>query len=181
MLWHSLFMDDRSWDRIEEDLSAERRARAHRRSGTRSEADPGRRYTMEECAAAAKVLDVLGISESVDWVGKAWGGHVGVIFAATSPARCRTFGDSGPPVQAYRTWERVENLLLLLLYRLLGPVSFIQNAVVDTLLSPRTRAEDPAAVRMVRDCLMHANRAKLSNAMVSISLRRRIFPGSSAG
>jgi pimeloyl-ACP methyl ester carboxylesterase len=55
---------------------------------------------------------------------------------------------------------------------LLGPVRFIQNGVVDTLLSPRTRAEDPAAVRMVRDYLVHADRAKLSNAVVSISLQR---------
>ncbi len=34
--------------------------------------DPGRRYTMEECAAAAATaLDVLGINEPVDWVGNA--------------------------------------------------------------------------------------------------------------
>ena len=78
----------------------------------------------------------------------------------------------GIPVQAYRAWERVETLLLLLLDRLLGPVRFIQNGVVDTMLSPRTRAEDPAAVRMVRDCLVHADRAKLGNAVVSIWLRR---------
>jgi pimeloyl-ACP methyl ester carboxylesterase len=63
----------------------------------------GLRYTMEECAAAAStVLDVLGISEPVDWVGNAWGGHVGVIFATTSPARCRTLVTLGTPVQAYR-------------------------------------------------------------------------------
>ena len=78
----------------------------------------------------------------------------------------------GTPVQAYRARERVKTLLLLLLYRLLGPVCFIQNGVVDTMLSPRTRAEDPAAVRMVRDCLVHADRARLGNAVVSISLRR---------
>ena len=40
------------------------------------------------------------------------------------------------------------------------------------MLSPRTRAEDPAAVRMVRDCLVHTDRAKLGNAVISISLRR---------
>lgn len=62
----------------------------------------------------------------------------------------------GTPVQAYRTWEHVENLLLLLLYRLLGPVRFIQNGVVDTMVPPRTQAKDPAAVRVVRDCLVHA-------------------------
>jgi pimeloyl-ACP methyl ester carboxylesterase len=143
VLWHSLFMDERSWDRVEEDLSAERPLVLITGPGHGASADPGRRYTLEECAAAAAtVLDVLGISEPVDWVGNAWGGHVGVIFAATSPARCRTLVTLGTPVQAYRAWERVQTLLLLLLYRLLGPVRFIQNGVADTLLSPRTRAED---------------------------------------
>jgi hypothetical protein len=41
--------------------------------GHEASANPGRRYTMEECAAAAAtVLDVLGINEPVDWVGNAW-------------------------------------------------------------------------------------------------------------
>jgi pimeloyl-ACP methyl ester carboxylesterase len=115
---------------------------------------------------------MLWHQRTLDWVGNAWGGHVGVTFATTSPARCRTLVTQGTPVQAYRAPERVQALLLLLLYRLLGPVRFIQNGVVDTMLSPRTRAEDPAAVRRVRDCLVHADRAKLSNAVVSISLRR---------
>ena len=70
------------------------------------------------------------------------GGHLGVIFAATSPARCRTLVTLGTPVQASGVRERVETLLLLLLYRLLGPARFIQNGVVDTMLPPRTRAED---------------------------------------
>jgi hypothetical protein len=43
------------------------------RPGHEASANPGRRYTMEECAAAAAtVLDVLGINEPVDWVGNAW-------------------------------------------------------------------------------------------------------------
>ena len=123
VLWHSLFMDERSWERVEEDLSAERRLVLIAGPGDEASADPGRRYTMKECAAAAAmVLDVLGISEPVDWVGNAWGGDVGVIFAATSPARCRTLVTLGTPVQASRVGERVETLLLLLLYRSLGPV-----------------------------------------------------------
>ncbi|MCK6212287.1 hypothetical protein KZX45_17225 [Georgenia sp. EYE_87] len=86
VLWHSLFVDDRSWHRVEDELAAERRlilvtGPGHGRSG-----DPGRRYTMTQCGAAAvAVLDELGVEEPVDWVGKAWGGHVGVIVAAYLP------------------------------------------------------------------------------------------------
>ena len=86
VLWHSLFMDERSWERVEEALSAEHRLVLLSGPGHGASADPGRRYTMEECtAAAATVLDVLGISEPVDWLGNAWGGHVGVIFARPRP------------------------------------------------------------------------------------------------
>ena len=37
VLWHSLFMDERSWERVEEDPFSGAPARAHYRSGTRSE------------------------------------------------------------------------------------------------------------------------------------------------
>ena len=40
-------------------------------------------------------------SEPVDWVGNAWGGHVGIVFAATWPDRCRTLVTFGTPIQAY--------------------------------------------------------------------------------
>jgi hypothetical protein len=61
VLWHSLFMDERSWERVEEDLSAERRlcslpVRVTGRVPIRAAAT-----RWEECAAAAAtVLDVLG-------------------------------------------------------------------------------------------------------------------------
>jgi pimeloyl-ACP methyl ester carboxylesterase len=173
VLWHSLFMDERSWERVEPEVAADHQLVLITGPGHGSSSDPGRRYTMAECAAAAAtVLDSLGIVEPVDWVGNAWGGHVGIIFAATRPARCRTLVTLGTPAQAYTARERLETALLLVLYRLLGPVRMIRNGVVDTLLSPRTRAADPAAVTMVRNCLEHADRAKLGNAVVSISLRR---------
>jgi pimeloyl-ACP methyl ester carboxylesterase len=87
--------------------------------------DPGRRYTMQDCAAAAKtVLDTLGLDGPVDWVGNAWGGHVGVVFAATWPRRCRTLVTVGTPIHAYSRMGRVQTRLLLAAYRRLGPVRF---------------------------------------------------------
>jgi pimeloyl-ACP methyl ester carboxylesterase len=173
VLWHSLFMDERSWERVEPELAADHQLILITGPGHGASSDPGRRYTMEECAeAAATVLDTLGIDEPVDWVGNAWGGHVGIVFAATRPARCRTLVTLGTPAQAYAGRERLETALLLVLYRLFGPMRVIRDGVVDTMLSPRSRAEDPAAVTMVRNCLEDADRAKLGNAVASISLRR---------
>lgn len=174
VLWQSLFVDGRSWSRIEEELEGDRRlvlitGPGHGRSG-----DPGRRYTNEECAeAAAHVVDALGIREPVDWVGNAWGGHVGILFAARWPERCRTLVTVGTPVHAYSPGSRAKVGALLLAYRLLGPAPFLRDGVVDALLSARTRAEDHEAVELVRDCFTNTDRALLGNAVVSISLRRR--------
>lgn len=57
LLWHSLFVDERTWERVVPDLALDRRlilvtGPGHGRSG-----DIGHRYTMEDCAEAA--LEVL--------------------------------------------------------------------------------------------------------------------------
>jgi len=173
LLWHSLFVDSRTWSRVEGDLSAERRlvivdGPEHGRSG-----DSGSRYTMADCAdAAATVLEAVGVEGPVDWVGNAWGGHVGILFAAQRPERCRTLITVGTPVQAYDLKGRLELRVLLMIYRLLGPVRFIRDRVVEALLAPRTRAEDPEAVELVRGCFGSADGKGLANAVVSISLHR---------
>jgi pimeloyl-ACP methyl ester carboxylesterase len=83
--------------------------------------------------AAADLLASLGVAEQVDWVGNAWGGHVGVVFAATWPERCRTLVTLGTPIQSYRLSERLSNWILLPVVRLFGPVDFICTAVRDVL------------------------------------------------
>lgn len=50
--------------------------------------------------AAVTVLDALGLQEPVDWVGNAWGGHVGVVFAAVHAQRCRSLVVIGAPISA---------------------------------------------------------------------------------
>ena len=63
--------------------------------------DPGRRYSLRDCATAAgQVLDRLAIGGAVDWVGNAWGGHVGLRFAADRPVQCRSLITLGTPVAA---------------------------------------------------------------------------------
>ena len=173
VLWHSLFVDDRIWNTVEADLARARRLVIITGPGHGASPDPGRRYDMDECAeAAADVLAALGIDEPVDWLGNAWGGHVGVVFAARWPERCRTLITLGTPVQSYAVSERLRIWALLPVVRLLGPVGFIVTGIQEVLLSPTTRAQDPEAARLVADCLRGMNRAGLVNAVVSISLRR---------
>jgi pimeloyl-ACP methyl ester carboxylesterase len=173
VLWHSLFLDDRSWERIHSQLAAQRRLVLITGPGHGDSENPPSRYTMEDCADAAQsVLVALGISEPVDWVGNAWGGHVGLVFASRRPALCKTLVTIGTPVQGLNRLERTRTIALLLAHRLLGNAGFVQAGVVNTLLSRRTRTVDRAAIELVEDCLANADRRALRNAVVSISLRR---------
>lgn len=173
VLWHSLFVDERSWQRVEEGLARDRRLVIITGPGHGASEDPGRRYSLDDCAAAAgDVLAALDIQEPVDWVGNAWGGHVGVVFAATWPDRCRTLTTFGTPIQAYDRSDQLFFRTLLAAYRVVGMVDFLSSGIRDALLSPKTRSNDAEAVALVLDCLRTMERRPLVNAMVSISLRR---------
>src|SRR5215207_6310832 len=101
VLWPSLFMDARSWERILPTLSEDRRLVVVNGPGHGASGDPGRRYSLGDCAAAAgQVLDQVEVGGAVDWVGNAWGGHVGLRFTADLPQRCRSLVTLGSPVAA---------------------------------------------------------------------------------
>ena len=173
VLWHSLFADERSWERVAAELAQDRLLILITAPGHGESGDLHRRYDLFACARAAEeVLDALGVAESVDWVGNAWGGHVGLLFATAYPSRIRSLVTIGTPVQALTTAERARTRFLLLVHRLLGPAGFIVDAVVETLLSPPTRANDPEAVALVRRSFVEADPGRLRNAVVSISLHR---------
>ena len=178
LLWHSLFVDGRSWGRMLPPLAERRRVLLVTGPGHGASGDPGRRYTLHECAeAASQVLDALSVTEPVDWVGNAWGGHVGLVFAADWPERCRSLVALGSPIAALSSAERRRTRLLLVLYRLTGPSRMIVEGTTEVLLSSHTIEHDPEAVALVHDCLRHADRPMLRNAVVSISLRRPDLAG----
>ena len=182
VLWHSLFVDERSWERVASELSQDRLLILITGPGHGESGDPHRRYDIVGCARAAEeVLLALGVAEPVDWVGNAWGGHVGVRFATEYPHRVRSLVTLGTPFEALSAKERLRTRFLLLVHRLLGPTRFIVDAVVETLLSPATRASNPEAVAYVRSCFVEADPVRLRNAVVCISLRREaisaLLPG----
>ena len=173
VLWHSLFVDDRSWQRVEEELAGDRRLVIITGPGHGASSDPGHRYSLDDCAvAAAEVLTTLEIGEPVDWIGNAWGGHVGVVFAASWPARCRSLVTLGTPIQAYGPSQRLLFQVLLVVYRVVGMIDFLSSGICGALLSTKSRTSDPEAVALVLDCLRTMDRRSLANAMWSISLAR---------
>ncbi len=182
LLWHSLFVDERSWQRVVPELVEDRQLILVTGPGHGASGDLGHRYAMEDCAeAAVEVLEATGVEGPVDWVGNAWGGHVGLVFTARHPHRVRTLVTCGTPVHAYALAARLSTQLLVFLYRWFGPTRFLTDAVVEALLSEHTRTTDAGAVDLVHDGFVTADRAGLTNAVVSISLRRRdlspVLPG----
>lgn len=174
VLWHSLFVDSTSWDRVRESLAASRRLLIID-GPSHGGSDPVTRdFTLKDCAGAAlDVLDHLGVTAPVDWVGNAWGGHVGILFAAAHPDRCRSLITIGTPIRALGTGERRQISALVTLYRLLGPVRPLLKPVLDGLLTPRTRSTDPDAVRLVTSALRGAERRGMYTAMRWVMLARQ--------
>ncbi|QNO37431.1 alpha/beta fold hydrolase [Protaetiibacter sp. SSC-01] len=173
VLWHSLYVDDRSWDRVAPELARDRRLVRITGPGHGESDPPSRDYTLDDCAdAALAVLDALGIASPVDWLGCAWGGHVGIVLAAAHPDRVRTLTSFNAPVQALGDDELPRVRLLVRAYRLIGARGPVLSGVTSALLSDETRSTDPDAVVYVHECLRGARRGSLLAAIRGISLGR---------
>jgi pimeloyl-ACP methyl ester carboxylesterase len=173
VLWHSLFVDSTTWNRLRAPLAAERRLVLI--DGPNHGGSPPARhpFTLDDCAGvAADVLDHLGIGEPVDWLGNAWGGHAGILFAAAHPDRCRSLIAIGAPVHALSDADRRRTRLLAALYRIAGPGP-VASPLVDALLGPKARAEDPEGAAIVAGAFRRAERRGMFDAIRWLSLRRR--------
>lgn len=174
VFWHSLFVDQRSWAPVLEELGPGRRtilidAPNHGRSES-----VDHDFTIEDCAAAAvDVLDHLGISEPVDWVGNALGGHVGIALAASHPDRVRRLVTIGTPVEAFGAMEKWGRIIPLVgLYRVFGPKA-VDAVLTKALLGPDAVAAQPDRAGTVMEAFRRANRPAMLRAMRCLMLKRR--------
>jgi pimeloyl-ACP methyl ester carboxylesterase len=173
VLWHSLFADSTTWVRVRQPLAAERRLVLIDGPAHGHNPPVPRRFTLGDCAgAAADVLDHFGIGEPVDWLGNAWGGHVGIVFAAAHPGRCRTLTAIGAPVHPLTALERRKTAFLASAYRIAGPVPPLVNPLTDALLGPYARTDDPEGAVIVADAFRRASRRGMYAAIRWVSLTR---------
>jgi pimeloyl-ACP methyl ester carboxylesterase len=173
LLWHSLFVDSTTWTRVQQPLAARRRLLLIDGPAHGHNPPVPHRFSLEDCVGVAlDVLDHLGVDEPVDWLGNAWGGHVGILFAATHPNRCRSLAAIGAPVHALSPADRRRTVLLRWLYRLAGPVPPLVNLLVDALLGPRARTKDPQGAALVADAFRRADRRGMHAAIGWLSLGR---------
>jgi pimeloyl-ACP methyl ester carboxylesterase len=173
VLWHSLFVDSRSWSRLRGLLREDRRLVLIDGPGHGKSGYPSADFDLDDCAeAASDALDALGLPKPVDWLGNAWGGHVGLTLATNSPDWCRSIAAIATPVQALSRRQRMRIVPMVSAYRYVGPVPALANAVAVALLGKefmRSRPDDTAAViQAFRD----SPRAGMHRAMKSIMLNR---------
>jgi pimeloyl-ACP methyl ester carboxylesterase len=174
VLWHSLFLDSRSWCGLDSVLARARDVIAiDGPSHGRSEGI-GRDFTFDDCVTAAgQVLDALGVTEAVDWVGNAWGGHVGIRFATAAPHRVRSLTTIGTPAHALRPAERwVKVAPLVQIYRLLGPIPLLRKPLADALVGAEAVDTVPALAAEVMRAFTEAPKDSMFHAMRSMMMRR---------
>jgi pimeloyl-ACP methyl ester carboxylesterase len=172
-LWHSLFVDSRSWSRLRGLLREDRRLILIDGPGHGKSGSPSTDFNLDDCAeAATEVLDALGVQKPVDWLGNAWGGHVGLTLAANSPDWCRSVATIATPVQALSRRQRMTIVPMVLAYRYLGAVPALANAVAAALLGKKFMRSRPADTAAVMQAFRDAPRAGMHRAMKSIMLNR---------
>ena len=172
VLWHSLFVDSSSWGSLIDDLAGHRTVYAiDGPSHGRSDSVP-RDFTFEEVVASAEqTLDQLGLTEPVDWVGNAWGGHVGIRLATGK--RLRTLTTIGTPIQGFTVGEKLTKAWpLVRMYRLIGPTGLVVKLLFDSLVGRNSVAAQPDQAEVVMASFRDADRNGIYHAMRSMMLHR---------
>jgi len=183
VLWHSLFLDSRSWCGLQDELALNHSVfvidgPSHGRS------EPvGRDFTFEECVSAAEqVLDGLGLDEPVDWVGNAWGGHIGIQLAARPLSRIRTLTTIGTPAHPLRPAERwTKAWPLVQLYRFTGPNPLLLKPLADALVGAESRELAPDLAKTALRGFTDAQKNAMFHAMRSMMLSRPDMTADMAG
>ncbi|WIM88570.1 alpha/beta hydrolase [Candidatus Mycobacterium wuenschmannii] len=163
LLWHSLWVDSRSWGPLADALGAHRRLVVVDGPGYGGSDPIHRDFTLDDCArAAVDVLDQLGIDEPVDWVGNAWGGHVGITLAAERSDRVRSLVTINAPLLPVGRRQRwTTSYPLALLYRLTGPSPVIAKPLFDTLLGAEAFEAQPDRAAEMVEAFLHADRESM--------------------
>lgn len=163
VLWHSLFVDSGSWDPLVNSLARHRRLVLIDGPGY-GRSDPiDRDFTLTDCAATAgEILDHLGIAEPVDWVGNAWGGHIGITLAVEQPRRLRSLVTIASPLLPIGTRQRwTQTFPLAVLYRLTGPSRVVTKLLFDSLLGSAAISARPDRAGDLMESFTRTDRASM--------------------
>ena len=180
ILWSSMFVDSRTWDRILPlliDGSAIPRRFVLIDPPGLGLSDPlVRRSTIAEAADAARdALIALGATEPVDWLGNAFGGHVGLDLA-TDATTLRSLVAISSPTEPIAADLRRKIGVLHPLLRAAGPVGPVRDAIVDAMLTDES-ASTPGIRQVVLESLLRPTKASMSLALRSFIIDRTDVTG----
>ena len=172
VLWHSMFVDGSSWGFLIPALLRGRQLLIVDGPGW-GRSDRLRRTVRvsDSVAAAVEVLAALTPGTAVDWVGNAWGGHVGMELAATRPELVRSLVAISAPTQPIGPALRRRIRLLIPVLLTVGPIPPVQRAILEGMLTDESRS-DPQSVGVVADALALAGRRSTARAVRSFILNR---------
>jgi len=186
VLWHSMFTDSRSWGRVTGELSQKRTLVLIDGWSFGDSADLGRvieRFN-DQCvqgavAAIAQVQSEL-TAGPVDWLGSAWGGHVGLQLAATRPELVRSLVTVSTPVHAPTRSLRRQVGMLVPVYRAIGMRGPVRQGLLKGMLTDLTRRTDPEAVDALVAPMSRASRQAIARTVHSAVLNRTDLAWASA-
>ncbi len=179
ILWHSMFTDSRSWDPVLDDLRRKRTlvlvdGWSFGASGDLDRVVPN---FIDRCALAAvevvaQVHKELAAAGPVDWLGSAWGGHVGLHLAATRPELVRSLITVSAPLRAASPSMRRQVGMLLPVYRAIGMRGPVRQGLLEAMLTDLTRRTDPPAVDALIAPMSRAHRGAIARTVRSGVLNR---------
>src|SRR5918993_1269366 len=137
VLWSSMFVDSHTWDSLVPLLVAgapERELVLIDPPGLGGSDSLSRRSSIAEAADAARdALDGLGATAPVDWVGNAFGGHIGYQLA-TDPSTIRSFVAISAPTEPIPGHLRRKIAMLHPVLRLMGVIRPVREAAIAAML-----------------------------------------------
>jgi pimeloyl-ACP methyl ester carboxylesterase len=171
ILWPSMFVDSHAWDLLLPHLETGRQYVLVDGPGLGLSDPLTRASNIDEAAGAAlDLLDELSITDPVDWVGNAFGGHVGYKLA-TQAGVLRSLAALSSPTEPISDALRRRIGLLRPLLRTVGVVGPVRRAIVDAMLTEASQA-DPRVNRIVLDSIGRPSRASMARALESFILNR---------
>lgn len=149
LLWHGMFVDGSSWDPVIPRLRQHRRLVVLDAPGYGASDPLARLTTIEECAeVAAEIISQLPGSDPVDWVGTAWGGHVGMTAAALFPQLFRSLVAVSSPVEPIDPVFRIKLIVANGILARFGPIAHLRHVVQDAQLT-KAHQRDTGLTRLI--------------------------------
>lgn len=172
LLWHGMFVDGASWSAVVDELFAHRTLVVVDGPGYGASAPLSRLSSIEECAeVGAQIIEQLGGDEGVDWVGTAWGGHVGMTAAALFPHRIRSLIAISSPVEPVDAVFRVKLIVANQVLARFGPIAHLRHAVHDAQLTPAHR-KDRAMTAVIDAALTRVPARSIAATLTSFIINR---------